>query len=103
MKASDHGYFAALTYDLRVRERLLAAGVVTQADIERYLTELPELETQADALGIGQPALVASASPPPPAPIVTSTSAPSTPVQAGAADGIDSSDDDDDDDEEGDT
>jgi len=57
MKSSDHGYFAALTYDLRVRERLIAAGVVTQADIDRYLSEIPELETQAENLGISQPAL----------------------------------------------
>ena len=40
MKSSDHGYFAQLTYDLRVRERLLAAGIVAPADIERYLSEL---------------------------------------------------------------
>jgi len=65
MKASDHGYFAALTYDLRVRERLINAGVVTPAEIERYMNELPELETQAEGLGIPQPALVASSSPAP--------------------------------------
>lgn len=57
MKSSDHGYFAALTHDLRVRERLINAGIVAQADIDRYLTELPELETQAEPLGIMQPAL----------------------------------------------
>ncbi len=50
MKTSDHGYFAALTFDLRVRERLVGAGIVAQGDIDRYLTELPELETQADSL-----------------------------------------------------
>jgi hypothetical protein len=60
MKSSDHGYFATLTYDLRVRERLLAAGVLTPAELERYLGELPELETQAEALGIDQPALGAA-------------------------------------------
>ena len=57
MKTSDHGYFAALTFDLRVRERLVGAGIVAQGAIDRYLTELPELETQADSLGIAQPAL----------------------------------------------
>lgn len=64
MKTSDHGYFAALTYDLRVRERLIGAGIVPATDIERYLTELPELETQAEALGIPQPALGAASSAP---------------------------------------
>jgi hypothetical protein len=96
MKSSDHGYFAQLTYDLRVRERLLAAGIVTPADIERYLAELTDLEAQSDSLGIDQPALGAVAAP---APAVAAT-----PVQQSApspmTDGSSDSDDDDDDDAE---
>jgi hypothetical protein len=56
-KASDHGYFIPLTFDVRVRERLHAAGNITQPQVERYLSELPDLEAQAESLGIDQPAL----------------------------------------------
>jgi len=97
MKSSDHGYFAQLTYDLRVRERLLAAGIVTPADIERYLAELPELETQAEALGIEQPALGAVAASPAPAATSAATAASAQSPAAPMTDG--SSDDSDDDDE----
>jgi hypothetical protein len=96
MKSSDHGYFAQLTYDLRVRERLLAAGIVTHADIERYLAELNDLEAQSDSLGIDQPALGAVAAPAP--------AAAAAPVQQSApspmTDGSSDSDDDDDDEAE---
>jgi hypothetical protein len=98
--ATDQGYFAALAYDLRVRERLLAAGVITQADLERYLTELPELETVAEGLGIAQPALVTSTSAPAPAPVAMAA-APAAQASNNAAvvddtdDDIDDSDDDD--------
>lgn len=98
MKSSDHGYFAQLTYDLRVRERLLAAGIVTPADIERYLGELTDLEAHSDSLGIEQPALGAVTAPAPAAaaPALTQQSAP-TPSTDG------SSDNDDDDDDESET
>jgi hypothetical protein len=109
MKSSDHGYFAALTYDLRVRERLIAAGVVTQADIDRYLGEIPELEAHAENLGIPQPAVgggggsIAAAAAPAPAPVVSApiaaVSAPA-PSPASLADGEASTDDDDDEDGE---
>ncbi|UQA62284.1 hypothetical protein [Polyangium aurulentum] len=98
MKSSDHGYFAQLTYDVRVRERLLSAGIVTPADIERYLAELPELETQAEALGIEQPALGAVAASPAPA-----AAAAAAPVQSPAAPMTDGSSDNDDDDDESET
>ncbi|MDI1448236.1 hypothetical protein [Polyangium sp. 6x1] len=98
--ASDQGYFSALAHDLRVRERLLAAGVITQADIDRYLGELPELETQAEGLGIPQPALVSAASSAPaapaPQPVATATAA-AAPVASSAA--VEEEDDDDDDDD----
>lgn len=64
MKASDRGYFTPLSYDVRVRERLLAAGVITPADIQQYLTGLPDDESRSEFLGIPQPALNAPQPPP---------------------------------------
>jgi len=94
--ATDQGYFAALAYDLRVRERLLAAGVITQADLDRYLGDLTELETHAEALGIPQPALVSasSAQAPSPPPVATTTPA-AAPAASSAAIADDIDDDDD--------
>lgn len=83
--ATDQGYFAALAYDLRVRERLLAAGVITQADLDRYLGDLAELETHAEALGIPQPALVSASSAPAPAPQPVVTTAAAAPAPSSAA------------------
>ncbi len=48
---------AAWMYDLRVRERLLAAGSLDPKVVERYLAELPDLEGHAEALPFEQPAL----------------------------------------------
>jgi hypothetical protein len=45
------------TWDLRVRARLLAAGLLDQKAIERHLAELPDLEGHADTLPYQQPAL----------------------------------------------
>lgn len=83
--ASDQGYFSALAHDLRVRERLLAAGVITQADIDRYLAELPELETQAEGLGIPQPALVSASSAPAPTPQPAAAAPAPAPAASSAA------------------
>ncbi|MDI1481937.1 hypothetical protein [Polyangium sp. y55x31] len=91
--ASDQGYFSALAHDLRVRERLLAAGVITQADIDRYLTELPELETQAEGLGIPQPALVSASSAPAPAPQPAAAAPAPAPAASSAAIAEDDDDD----------
>lgn len=94
MKASDHGYFVPLTFDVRVRERLYAAGNITQPQVERYLSELPDLEAQAEALGIDQPAMGSSGAHhhAPPAPAMAAAPAPSAPAMAD----VDSQDDDDD-------
>lgn len=48
---------AVWAYDLRVRERLLTAGLLDAKYVERYLAELPDLEGHAEELGYGQPAL----------------------------------------------
>lgn len=43
--------------DVRVRERNLKSGALTEKDVEKYLTALPDLEKETDAFGVGQPAL----------------------------------------------
>ncbi|TKD07359.1 hypothetical protein [Polyangium fumosum] len=92
--ASDQGYFSALAHDLRVRERLLAAGVITQADIDSYLAGLSELETEAEGLGIPQPALVSASSAAAPAPQpIAAAPAPAPAVSSAAVDVEDDIDD----------
>lgn len=43
--------------DVRVRERLVASGVLDARTIEAHLAELPDLEANAEAIEIDQPAL----------------------------------------------
>lgn len=43
--------------DVRVRERNLKSGALTDKDVEKYLTALPDLESDTESFGIGQPAL----------------------------------------------
>ncbi len=45
------------TFDVRVRERTLKAGSLTDKDVEKYLTALPDLAAHTEAFGISQPAL----------------------------------------------
>ncbi|MDI3286512.1 hypothetical protein [Polyangium sp. 15x6] len=91
--ASDQGYFSALAYDLRVRARLLDNGVITPADVDNYLAGLPELETQAEALGIPQPALVSATSAPAPAPQPVAAAPAPAPATSSAAELEDDVDD----------
>ena len=44
-------------WDVRVRERNLKKGVLDDKDVEKYLSQLPDVGEQADSLGLGQPAL----------------------------------------------
>ena len=43
--------------DVRVRERNLKSGALTEKDVEKYLTALPDMESDTESFGIGQPAL----------------------------------------------
>lgn len=43
--------------DVRVRDRLVASGVLDAKVVETHLAELPDLEAQADSIQIDQPAL----------------------------------------------
>lgn len=45
------------TFDVRVRERNLKAGSLTDKDVEKYLSTLPDLAEQAEPFGTAQPAL----------------------------------------------
>ncbi|AKT43367.1 hypothetical protein [Chondromyces crocatus] len=46
-----------LQLDTRVRERLLASGAITAADIEAYTAGLADVEAQAESIPFEQPAL----------------------------------------------
>jgi hypothetical protein len=46
------------TFDVRVRERNLKAGTVTDKDVEKYLATLPDLADQSESFGTSQPALL---------------------------------------------
>ena len=43
--------------DVRVRDRLIAQGVLDPQALEQHIAELPDLEAEAENLGIDQPAL----------------------------------------------
>jgi hypothetical protein len=60
MTVGEKGKLTELELDRRVRERLLASGALGAETIEGYLASLPDLEEQAEALAIDQPALGAS-------------------------------------------
>lgn len=45
------------TFDVRVRERNIKSGSVSEKDIEAYLAQLPDLESQSEPFSLAQPAL----------------------------------------------
>lgn len=45
------------TFDVRVRERNIKSGSVTEKDIEKYVAALPDLADQAEPFATSQPAL----------------------------------------------
>jgi hypothetical protein len=47
----------ALKFDIRVRERLLKKGLLTEAEVEQHLSALPDRADSALEVGIKQPAL----------------------------------------------
>ncbi len=64
--------------DVRVRERNLRAGLISEKDLEKHVAALPDLAEQAETFALAQPAL-----------------------DAAAADDIDEGDDDGDDEDDG--
>jgi hypothetical protein len=45
------------TFDVRVRERNLKAGTITDKDVDKYVAGLPDLADQSEPFGTSQPAL----------------------------------------------
>jgi hypothetical protein len=45
------------TFDVRVRERNLKAGSLTEKDVEKYLSQLPDAADQVEPFATAQPAL----------------------------------------------
>ncbi len=48
---------AELKFDVRVRERLVGDGLLSESEVAKHLESLPDLESQAVELTIKQPAL----------------------------------------------
>ncbi len=44
-------------YDVRVRERMLKRAAITEADLEKHLASLPDVEAQSANIELVQPAL----------------------------------------------
>ena len=44
-------------WDLRVRERNLKAGMITEKELEKFLAAVPDAESQAESFATPQPAL----------------------------------------------
>src|SRR5689334_6295303 len=48
---------AELKFDVRVRERLLGDGLLSEAEVQKHVDALPDLEAQAVDLTLKKPAL----------------------------------------------
>jgi hypothetical protein len=44
-------------WDVRVRERNLKKGVLDDKDVDKHLSQLPDVADQAESVGAAQPAL----------------------------------------------
>jgi len=44
-------------WDIRVRERNLKAGTLTDKDVEKHVSALPDLESQTEPVTLAQPAI----------------------------------------------
>ncbi len=44
-------------WDIRVRERNIKSGTLTEKDLEKHSSQLPDAADQAETVGIAQPAL----------------------------------------------
>jgi hypothetical protein len=47
----------AWEWDIRVRERNVRKGVFDEKEIEKHLSQLPDVSDQAESIGVAQPAL----------------------------------------------
>ena len=55
--ANSNKTINAWEWDVRVRERNLRKGVLDDKDVEKHLSQLPDMADQAEPLGVPQPAL----------------------------------------------
>ena len=44
-------------WDIRVRERMIKAGTLTDKDVEKHITGLPDLAEQTEPVSMSQPAI----------------------------------------------
>jgi hypothetical protein len=44
-------------WDIRVRDRNLRKGILDEKDVEKYITQLPDVAEQAEPIGFAPPAL----------------------------------------------
>lgn len=52
MSTSEH-----FKYDVRIRERMLAKGLLTESELKSHLEALKDLEADTEPLALPQPAL----------------------------------------------
>jgi hypothetical protein len=57
MASSNTKTINAWEWDIRVRERNVRKGVFDEKDIEKFLSQLPDVGDQAESIVLGQPAL----------------------------------------------
>ena len=57
MSRADKAKNTPWDFDLRVRERNLAAGVLDQKVVDKHLADLPDLEAECETMDMLQPAL----------------------------------------------
>ena len=60
MSRADKAKNTSWDFDLRVRERNLAAGVLDQKVVDKHLADLPDLEAECETMDMLQPALGAA-------------------------------------------
>ena len=91
---SNNKVINAWDWDIRVRERNLRNGVLTDKDLEKARGELPDLADQAEPVTLAQPALDAeevapAPAAPPAAPVAEAAPEPAAPSEphAGVANG----------------
>lgn len=56
MSTSEH-----FKYDVRIRERMLAKGLLTESELKSHLEALKDLETETEPVPLPQPALATTA------------------------------------------
>jgi hypothetical protein len=57
MASSNNKTINPWEWDVRVRERNVRKGVLDEKDIEKFLSQLPDVSDQAESSALNQPAL----------------------------------------------